>query len=121
MTFFYGPLYRLIGQVSRVFANGQGDLGSIPVRVIPKILKMVLDASLLNTLQYKVRNKGKVEHSRERRSALLYTSVLWQLKREPSGRSRLRSPTFMDPYTWTRQFWPTSKDFFTPAVCELRM
>ena len=31
------------------FANGPGDLGSIPGRVIPKTLKMVLDASLLNT------------------------------------------------------------------------
>ena len=33
----------------RVFANGPGDLGSIPGRVIPKTQKMVLDASLLNT------------------------------------------------------------------------
>ena len=53
----------LIGLVSRVFANGLGDLGSIPGRVIPKTLKMVLDISLLNTQQYKVRIKGKVEHS----------------------------------------------------------
>ena len=45
--------------MSRVFANG--DRGSIPGRVIPKILKMVLDTSLLNTQQYKVRIKGKVE------------------------------------------------------------
>ena len=41
-------LYRLIGLVDRVFANGPGDLGSIPGRVILKILKMVLDTSLLN-------------------------------------------------------------------------
>ena len=33
----------------RVFANGLGDWGSIPGRVIPKTQKMVLDASLLNT------------------------------------------------------------------------
>ena len=33
--------------VSRVFANGPGDLSSIPGRVIPKTLKMVLDATLL--------------------------------------------------------------------------
>ena len=32
---------------------------------------MVLDTSLLNTQQYKVRNKGKVEQSRERSSAHL--------------------------------------------------
>ena len=36
---------------------------------------MVLDTSLLNTQQYKVRIKGKVEQSREKSSALLYTSV----------------------------------------------
>ena len=30
----------------RVFANGPGDLGSVPVQVIPKTQKMVLDASL---------------------------------------------------------------------------
>ena len=60
---------RLIGLVGRVFANGPGDLGSIPGPVIPKTLKMVLDNSLLNTHQYKVGIKGKVEQSRERSSA----------------------------------------------------
>ena len=44
-----------------MFANGPGDLGSIPGCVIPKTLKMVLDTSLLNTQQYKVHIKGKVE------------------------------------------------------------
>ena len=44
-----------------VFANDPGDMGSIPGRIIPKTLKMVLDTSLLNTQQYKVRIKGKVE------------------------------------------------------------
>ena len=66
---------RLIGLVVWVFANGPGDLGSIPGRVIPKTLNMVLDISLLNTQQYKVCIKGKVEQSRERGSALPYTSV----------------------------------------------
>ena len=56
---------RLIGLVCRVFANGPRDLRSIPGRVISKALKMVLDTSLLNTQQYKVRIKGKVEQSRE--------------------------------------------------------
>ena len=46
-----------ISLVVRVFANGQGDRGSIPGRVIPKTLKMVLDTSLLNTRQYKERIK----------------------------------------------------------------
>ena len=59
----------------RVFANGPGDLGSIPGRVIPKTQKMVLDTSLLNTQHYKVRIKGKVEQPRERSSALHYTLV----------------------------------------------
>ena len=64
-----------IGLAVRVFADRPGDLGSIPGRVIPKTQKMVLDASLLNTQQYKVRIKGKVEQSRERSSALPYTLV----------------------------------------------
>ena len=59
----------------RVFANGPRDLGSIPGRVISKTLKMVLDTSLLNTQHYKVRIKEKVEQSRERSSALPYTTV----------------------------------------------
>ena len=63
------------GLVGRVCANGQGDLGSIPGRVIPETFKMVLDASLLNTQQYKVGIKGKVKQSGERSSALPYTSV----------------------------------------------
>ena len=40
-----------IGLLGGVFANGPGDLGSIPGRVIPKTLKMVLDTSLLNSQQ----------------------------------------------------------------------
>ena len=46
-----------IGLVGRVFTNGPG---SIPGRVIPKTLKMVLDNFLLNTQRYKVCIKGKV-------------------------------------------------------------
>ena len=63
------------GPAIRVFANGPGDLGSIPGRVIPKTLKMELDTTLLNTQHYKVRFKGKVEQSREWSSALPYTLV----------------------------------------------
>ena len=61
--------------MGRVIANGPGDLGSIPGSVILKTFKMVLDTPLLNTQQYKVRIKGKVEQSRERSSALAYTLV----------------------------------------------
>ena len=60
---------------SDLWKTHPGDLGSIPGRVIPKTFKMVLDTSLLNIQQYKVRIAGKVEQSRERSSALSYTSV----------------------------------------------
>ena len=43
-----------IGMIVRVFANGPGDLGSIPGRVILKTQKILLDATLLNTQHYKV-------------------------------------------------------------------
>ena len=64
-----------IGLAVTVFANGSGDLGSIPGRVISKTQKMVLYASLLNTQHYKVRINVKVEQSWERSSALSYTLV----------------------------------------------
>ena len=40
-----------------------------------RLKKIGLDASLLNTQQYKVGIKGKVGQSRERSRALPYTSV----------------------------------------------
>ena len=46
-----------IGLMSKVFINGPGDLGSIPGQVIPKTQKIVLDATLFNTQNYKVRVK----------------------------------------------------------------
>ena len=55
--------------MSRVFANGPGDLGLIPGRVIPNTLKMILDTSLLNAQHYKVHIKGKVAQSSEWSSA----------------------------------------------------
>ena len=67
--------YQAIGLLSRVFANGLEDRGSIPGRVIPKSQKMVLDATLLNTQYYKLRIKGKVEQSKERSSTLPNTST----------------------------------------------
>ena len=66
---------KLFGLVGRVSTNGLGDLGSIPGHVIWKTLKIVLDTSLLNTQQYKVHIKGKVEQFRERSSILPYTLV----------------------------------------------
>ena len=72
-SFIYIFINRLIGLVGRMFANDSGDFGSIPGRVILKTFKMAFDNSLLNTQQYKVRIKGKVEQSRERSSTLPYT------------------------------------------------
>ena len=45
--------------MGRVFANGPGDLGSIPGRVTPKTLKMVLDTSCLtlSNIRYISREK----------------------------------------------------------------
>ena len=40
---------RLIVLLGRAFINSPGDLGSIPGRVIPKTLKVVVYTSLLNT------------------------------------------------------------------------
>ena len=61
--------------MGRVFASGPEDQGSIPDQVIPETQKIVLDATLLSTQHYKVEIKGKVEQSRERSSALPYTSL----------------------------------------------
>ena len=72
----FGEVYVYINIfVNLVYANCTEYLGSIPGHVIPKTLKTVHDASLLNTQQYKVHIEGKVEQSRERSSALPYTSV----------------------------------------------
>ena len=78
-----------------MFASGPGDLGSIPVRVIPKTLKMVHDSTLLNPQHYKVRIKGKMEQSRERSSALPYTLVQQLSKRELLGHPRQWSPSLL--------------------------
>ena len=64
-----------IGLMSRVFADDLGDLSSIPGWVIPKTQKIVLDATLLSTQNYKVRIKGKVEQSRKWSSTLPYILV----------------------------------------------
>ena len=71
----YSYANQAIGLMSRVFTNGQGNLGSIPGQSIPKTEKMVLDATLINTQHYKVQIKGKVEQTRECSSTLPYSSV----------------------------------------------
>ena len=58
-----------------MFTNDLGHLGSIPGRVIPKTLKMLIGTALFNTQQYKARINGKVEQSGEKSSTFPYTSV----------------------------------------------
>ena len=91
MALFCAAIY--IGMMVRVFANGPGDLGSIPGRIIPKTQKMVLDAALLNTQHYKVWIKAKVEESRERSGCPLLHLGVVAIEGEPSVHPRLRSPT----------------------------
>ena len=57
------PTLILIGLMSRMFANGPRDQGSVFDQVIPKTQKMVLDTALPSTQHYKVRVKGKVKQS----------------------------------------------------------
>ena len=61
IVFNYSTFCKVLIQLWVVFAKGPRDLGSILGRVIPKTLKYGTDTSLLNTQQYKVRIKGKVE------------------------------------------------------------
>ena len=91
--------------MSRVFANGQGDQGSIPGRVITKTQKIELDATLLNTQHYKVRIKGKLEQSREWSSTLpLHLGVVAIEKGWLSGHPRLRLPTLLYLYNFKYSF-----------------
>ena len=99
-----------IGLMSRVFANGLGDRGSILGRVIPKTQKMVLDTTLLNTQHYKVRIKGKVEQSWEWSSALpLHLGVVAIEKGAFGSPLLLRSPTLL---VWFCKFFPCNCTWF---------
>ena len=72
-TLFFIIQYDIyIYKICRVFVNG--DQGSNPSRVIPKV-KNFTWWSLLNTQYYKLRIKSKEEKSREKSSALLNTLV----------------------------------------------
>ncbi len=51
--------YQLIGLVSRVFANGPGDLGSIPGPVIPKTLKWYLIPPCLTLIDIRYASRVK--------------------------------------------------------------
>ena len=59
-----------------MFVNGSGDLGSISGRAIPKILKMVLDTSWINTQQYKVRIENKLSNPGKLVSPPLHLGVV---------------------------------------------
>ena len=80
-------LNRVIGLMSRVFAN-------CPGQVIPKTQKMVRDFALLSTQLYEVRIKGKVEQSKEWSSAVPIPLCDSNWKGS-LGQPRLRSPTLL--------------------------
>ena len=78
--------------MSRVFASGPRGRASIPGRVIPKIHKMVLDATLHYKVRVKWNNSGKVVAP----SPTPRCSSYWKgILRVPP---RLRSPTFLTYY-----------------------
>ena len=55
----YVPMGHIFYKIySKSFANGPGDLGSIPGRVIPNTFKMVLDTYLLNRVKWNNPGKG---------------------------------------------------------------
>ena len=100
-----------IGLVGRVFANGPGDLGSIPHRVIPKTLKMVLDTSLLNTQQYKACIKGKVKQSREKSCTFPNNLVVVAIEKG----------AFWSPSTMVASFTFTYINTHTQTCIDLRL
>ena len=119
--------------VGRVFTNGPGDLGSSPAHIIPKTLKIVLDTSLLNTQQYKVRIKGKVEQSWER-SYTHYTPQCcsyWQGSLRVTLNYSCQLTYFHTPNYYHMYVWPyfpgvMSYNFiiqqtFLPALCQIKL
>ena len=70
-------------------------------------LEMVLDTSLLNTQQYKVRIKGKVEQSRESSSALPRHPGVVAIEKGAFGSSSTKGHQLIYP-CFTRQLesWP---------------
>ena len=87
--------------------HGPGDRDSIPGRVIPKTQKILLDAALLNTRHYKLKNKGKVDQSREWSSAPLHLGVVAIEKRA------FGSPTTMVAnFTFLFIYCPPQTDCF---------
>ena len=78
--------------MSRVFANGPEDQGSIPGHVIPKTQKMVLDAACL-TLSI-IRWSSRVKWSNPGNGVVPPLNLgAVAMKREPSGHPRQRSIT----------------------------
>ena len=61
--------------MGRVFSLDRETWVQSQVEWYLRIKKMVLDTFLVNTQYYYVRINGKVEQSRKKSSALLYTSM----------------------------------------------
>ena len=68
---------------------------------------MVLDTALLNTQEYKVRIKGKVEQSRERSSAL-YTEVAFEKGAFWSLSTTVANFTYVSPTPLCSSYWKGS-------------
>ena len=73
--------------------NSPDDQGSISGRFILKTQKMILDVALLSTQHYKMRVKLSNPGNGLAPSPTLRCRSYW--KRKPSGRPRLRSPTYL--------------------------
>ena len=99
---------RLIGRAGKVFASGPRDRDLISGRVIPKTLKMVLDATLLNTQYYKVGIKSKVEQYRERSSALLLHLGVVAIEKGAFGSPSTKVANFTN-YIYNDIYWNMTK------------
>ena len=64
--YFHNTYILTIIIMVRMFTNGPGDLGSIISRDIPKPQKILFNASLFNSQQYKVWIKGKWSNPEKR-------------------------------------------------------
>ena len=100
-----------------VFANGKGELGSIPDRIIPKILKWYLLPTCLplSNIRYVSRGKWSNPGKWVASSSTPRCSSCW--KREPLGHPRLRLPIL---FTYMGSF-ATHLGYETPLTHCLQM
>ena len=105
MLGLYVYINQLISLVGRVLANGLGNLGSIPGRVTPKTLKIVLGNPYLTLSNIRYVSKIKWSNLGEGVAPSPTPQFSKLLKREPSGRSRLQSSIFFIYICLYRWIW----------------